>query len=564
VPQSAAELSPPAAVDAADAGAVALFGFVPRDYQYEAQGGITGGFDAGAESGCLVMPTGAGKTKTFGMVILLEVDDGGRVLVLAHRGELIDQAVNDLTGMGLEPLIEKADSHACPHFTQVGKGGDRTATLWDDAGAQQHDPKVVVASVQTLQGDRLKAWPPGYFSMIICDECHHATAETYKSIVAHLKPKKYLGVTATPDRGDKSPVIGKGAPFGKKFYEYSLSRAVARGYLAKPVFRLLPCAIDFKDIRTTGGDLNAEDIAAAIRPHIQTLVNEMAPSLVGRRFLVFTPDVGCAEAVATALESLEGYSFSVRAVSGESPDRDEVVARFKAGEFNGLANCQLFTEGSDFPDVDCIVLLRCTTIRSLFVQMIGRGLRKPPGKTSCRVIAFNTRTFKQKLIRPVDLFDDEDAGDVAPDVMDAAQESLDSGESADILAAIKKAQKAAPEKRRIRLEIEAQALKAKTHEYDPLGVEVAAEGKEAPIRFEAKITEKQTAALEKFGWKPKEIVGFSSRVASAVLDKEHTRISKGLASRKQLAVLKRLKYDGNFSAVSFADASEAIGRLKTW
>ena len=316
-----------------------------RDYQVRALNRILAEFKGGIGSTLLVLPTGTGKTVTFGHVARHVVDLGGRVLVLAHREELLAQAANSLATVGVEAEIEKADQRA---------------RAWGDPGC-------VVASVQTMQGKRLKSWEPRHFTLIITDEAHHATAPTYRRIYDHLEPAWHLGVTATADRLDKKNL---GQVFQSLAFEYSLRDAILAGYLARLQIVRCETKVDLSAIKTTAGDLNSADIEEAIRPHIEELTNAIRKEIGTRRTIVFTPDVGSAQATASALESL---GIRAAAISGESRDRASILADFRSGRCQALVNCNLLTEGFDAPFVEAVVLMRPTKSRSLYCQMVGRG-----------------------------------------------------------------------------------------------------------------------------------------------------------------------------------------------
>lgn len=314
----------------------------PREYQ-------TAAIDAAREelrtkrSTLVILPTGTGKTVAFALAARSCVRKGGRVLVIAHREELITQAANVIERAGLHPAVERADNYARAHF----------------------EPDVVVASVQTISGrKRLATWPPDYFSLIVCDEAHHGTAETYRRVFEHFRRAKLLGVTATPDRADDDEIA---AVFESVAYEMSIWEAMTApdpGPYLCPL-KIVRCdePIDLRGIRTTGGDFNAADLEERITPIIESLANAIKPRVEGRQAIVFTPDCGSSSAMATALQSI-----GVRAdyVWGDSPDRAEKVAKYQRGETQVLANCMLFTEGFDAPRTSAIVLCRPTKSRSLY------------------------------------------------------------------------------------------------------------------------------------------------------------------------------------------------------
>lgn len=316
-----------------------------RDYQIAAFSAIARGFeDDSRHSQLLVLPTGCGKTIVFGTVARWVIEDlGGRVLVLAHRGELLTQAGNQLAHLGIEAATEKAEQNA-------------RVALWGD-------PTCVVASVQTMRGDRLKSWPKDYFKLIITDEAHHAPSDSYRAIYEHFSDAWHLGVTATADRLDGENL---GQVYESIAYEYSLREAIGAGHLSRLKVVRCETSVDLSNIRTTGGDMNQGDLEEAIKPYIEELANAVKKEIGHRRTIVFTPDVGSAEAFASALTSI---GISAESISGKSTDRDEILSGFRHGRFRVLCNCALLTEGFDAPFVSAIVLARPTKSRALYAQM---------------------------------------------------------------------------------------------------------------------------------------------------------------------------------------------------
>ncbi|HIR61516.1 MAG TPA: DEAD/DEAH box helicase family protein, partial [Candidatus Faecivivens stercoravium] len=169
-----------------------------RPYQQEAVGSIRGEWDRGTLKTLLVLPTGTGKTVVFSAVTALEVREGRRVLILAHRGELLQQAADKLRKFtGLGSAVEKAEE------TALG-------SLF----------RVTVGSVQSLQRPaRLIRFPSDYYDTIIIDEAHHAISDGYLRVLDHFPDARVLGVTATPDRGDMRNL---GSLFQSLAYEYTL------------------------------------------------------------------------------------------------------------------------------------------------------------------------------------------------------------------------------------------------------------------------------------------------------------------------------------------------------
>lgn len=520
-----------------------------REYQADAFSKVMRGFESGLPSQLIVLPTGTGKTVLFGAVAATVVENGGRALVLAHREELIEQAANTMAIWGLSPAIEKADDHAMPRFTRSPRTPmAHMEDLFGNDVNPETDPKCVVGSVQTFQGHRLKAWPPGWFDLVICDEAHHAAAESYRRSIQHLNPKWYLGVTATWDRGDKTPIVGPSQVFAELAYEYSFVDAVDQGFLARPTLEMLHTSVALDEIRTTAGDLNAGDLEKAIAPAVEELVNAALPFIRERSAaIVFTPDVGSAEAVASAFAGIVDANgrpcgVSAASVSGMDPDRDRIIAEFRTGRYKVLCNCALLTEGFDAPFVDTIVLMRPTKSRALMVQMVGRGTRIFPGKKECLVLGYDWKTLRHKLVHPVEIYN---GPGLDPVDIDVAKSIVRDGQK-DLLMAIRTAEVVRQERQKLCVKVKERKKAAKSTPIDPLKrdwLETATPSSD-PISdvFQRPATDKQIAMLLRFGFKEKEVAGWNSRRAGATLDVMIGRARAGLATKKQVDLLRRCGY----------------------
>lgn len=510
-----------------------------RPYQGLSVSRIFDEFDAGIPSTLIVLPTGAGKTTVFSEVARLTIElTGGRVLVLAHRGELIQQAASRLMEHGVECAIEKAEQRA-------------RASIFGDT-------PCVVASVQTMQGARLRSWPRGHFKLVVTDEAHHRPATSYCNVIDWLQPEWELGVTATADRGDEEPIVGEGQVYRTLAFEYSLTQAVRDGYLSPIECVCCPTDIDLSQIRTTAGDLNAGDLEEAIAPHVSELVKVSAPHMQGARSIVFTPDVGSADAVASAYTQV---GLAADSISGDSPNRDEILSNFREGRIRVLVNCNLLTEGFDAPFVSRIVLMRPTKSRSLQAQMVGRGTRLYPGKEKCLVIGFSWKTFRHQLVHPVELVDtyasDSEVGDIAKDL-------VNSGEEPDLLRAVEKAEELKKERVKLRIKLhQGETRYKRVVRFDPLavadvlGMTVRNRG-ERPVGIPA--TGKQVETLEKFGIQGADKM--SKAEASKYLDKIFGRLKEGLATVKQVSWMIARGVDPDEArAMSKDEASETLDRL---
>ena len=483
----------------------------PRPYQVEAIENVRRELGR-VRSTAIFHPTGLGKTVTMSSIARKVAEKAnGRTLILAHRRELIEQTASMLDKVGLSVGIEMADSYA------------RSA----------YEPHAVVATVQTLQRQRLKQWPENYFRLVMVDEAHHATAGTYRNILEYFHSAKVLGVTATPDRADEENICSVFQSIAHEMTLWEAMTAPEPGpYLSR--LSIVQCNVDINlgDIRTTGGDYNLADLEEKIRPLIDTLANAIRQEVGDRPTLVFTPDVGSATAMSSALQSL---GLKADWVSGDDNDRDGKISRYKTGEIQVLCNCALLTEGFDHPPTAAIVLCRPTKSRSLYAQMVGRGTRLAPGKSDCLVVDFNYLTTKHDLVRPADLFERSTGFD---DLADIAKEMIRLGEQQDLLEIVAKAKAKQKERQRLRVQANERKIQYRRVQYDPLsiadalGLGYVARALEGPVVKPA--TSKQLAYLSTFGVAAGAI---SQGLAGRMIDDLAKRRHYGLATPKQVSWL---------------------------
>ena len=485
-----------------------------RPYQEEARRAVEREWDEGRAKTLLVLPTGCGKTIVFAMVAKDVVDGGGRVLVLAHRGELLDQAADKIgkaTGLGCS--VEKAER------TSVGE--------WF---------RVTVGSVQTMmRPSRLERFPHDWFDAIIVDEAHHALSASYQAVLDWFDGADVLGVTATPDRGDRRDL---GAYFDSIAYEYTLPRAIKEGYLCPIKAQTVPLAIDLAAVRTQSGDYSAGDLGTALDPYLERIADEMlAAGCTERKTVVFLPLVKTSQKFRGILEA---KGFRAMEVNGESADRAETLAAFdEAGGGAVLCNSMLLTEGWDCPSVDCVVVLRPTKVRSLYCQMVGRGTRLSPetGKTELLLLDFLWHVERHELCRPAHLIAESE------DVARAMTERLEqAGCPEDLEEVEREAAKDVVEERERALAEQLESMrKRKRKLVDPLQFEmsIASEdltGYVPQFAWEmAPASDAQKEALEKAGICPDEI-GCAGK-ASLLMDKIAKRRAEGLATPKQIRQL---------------------------
>ena len=504
-----------------------------RPYQAAAKQAIQQEWARGNTRTLLVLPTGTGKTIVFTKLTEDCVRNGERVLILAHRGELLDQAADKLAkSTGLGCAVEKAESSSLDSWY-----------------------RVVVGSVQTLmREDRLAQFGPDHFGAIVVDEAHHAISESYQRVLSHFSGAKVLGVTATSDRGDMRNL---GEYFESLAYEYSLPKAIHEGYLSPILAQQIPLKLDISGVGQSAGDFKASDLGTALEPYLYQIAEEMARVAMDRKTVVFLPLIKTSQKFRDILRE---RGFEAAEVNGESQDRAQVLADFDDGKYNVLCNSMLLTEGWDCPSVDCIVVLRPTKIRSLYSQMVGRGTRLHPGKDNLLLLDFLWHTERHDLCHPAHLICESD--EVArrmTQVIEEAEGPVDLEEAErqaeqDVVAAREEAlAKQLAEMRR---------RKAKL--VDPLQFEMSIQAEDLTGYTPAfgwqiaPATTKQLQQLEKLGILPDQVDNAGK--ASLLLDRLHERMDAGLTTPKQIRFLENKGFQ-HVGTWQFEAASGLIARI---
>lgn len=504
-----------------------------RPYQQQARDRIHAEWDAGHTRTLLVLPTGTGKTIVFASVAADQVRAGDRVLILAHRGELLEQAADKLQrSTGLVSAVEKAESTCLDSWF-----------------------RVVVGSVQTLQRTaRLERFPQDYFGTIIIDEAHHAITDGYRRILDYFSGAKVLGVTATPDRGDMRNL---GEVFDSLAFEYKLTDAIKEGYLCRILAQTVPLQLDISSVTLSGGDYAVADLGTALDPYLEQIAAEMAVRCKDRKTVVFLPLIRTSQKFR---DLLGAHGFRAAEVNGQSEDRREVLADFDAGKYNVLCNSMLLTEGWDCPSVDCVVVLRPTKVRSLYSQMVGRGTRLAEGKTDLLLLDFLWMTDKHELCRPADLVCED--RDVARQMTEHLAET---GCPEDIEEAAAQASEdvVAQREEALAKQLEEQRRK-KAKLVDPLQYEMSIQAEDLAgyvpaFGWEAgPPSEQQTAALEKLGILPDAVE--SAGKAALLLDRLNKRRDEGLTTPKQIRCLEKYGFQ-HVGTWSFEAARHMIDRI---
>ena len=504
-----------------------------RPYQQEAREAIFEQWDGGVLKTLLVLPTGCGKTIVFAKVTADCVRRGDRVLILAHRGELLEQAADKIrqsTGLGC--AVEKAEE------TCMGS--------WF---------RVVVGSVQTMMREkRLGQFPEDYFQTIIIDEAHHCISDSYQKVLNHFSSAKILGVTATPDRGDMRNL---GSYFESLSYEYTLPKAIKEGYLSPIKALTIPLKIDMTGVGVQAGDFKASDISTALDPYLQGIAQEMEKYCKDKKTVVFLPLVKTSQKFR---DLLNAHGFRAAEVNGDSQDRSEVLEAFDRGEYNVLCNSMLLTEGWDCPSVDCVVVLRPTKVRSLYCQMVGRGTRLSPGKDHLLLLDFLWHTERHELCHPASLICQDE---------EVAKKMTEHIEQAGCPVDIEEAEKTAAEdvvaQREEALAKQLEEMKRRKKKLvDPLQFEMSIQAEDLSGYVPAfgwemgPPSEKQKATLEKLGILPDQIENAGK--AAKILDRLDKRKEEGLTTPKQIRFLEGRGFQ-HVGTWQFETARKLIDRI---
>lgn len=281
--------------------------------------------------------TGLGKT-----VIMSFIKPRGRMLILSHREELVNQPVK---------------------YFSVPVG-------FEQANRRSNGEPVVCASVQSLVR-RLDKFSPDEFDVIVTDEAHHAVAPSYRKIYDYFKPRIHFGFTATPNRGDKQ---GLGAVYKDIVFERDIRWGIKNDYLSDIKCYRIDIGFDLSNVKKQKDDFNLSQLAAAVDITEQNEAVALAYEKyhVGQT-LIFATTVQHAHNIAKLIPGAV-------VVSAETQNREQIIKDFTDRKIPCIVNCMVFTEGTDMPLIETIIIARPTRNPSLYAQMVGRGLRLYEGK----------------------------------------------------------------------------------------------------------------------------------------------------------------------------------------
>lgn len=536
----------------------------PRPYQQQAIDAAIRDFDAGADSTLVVLATGLGKTIVFSHIADHFVHRG-RIMVLAHRAELIHQAAEKLGKVtGHNPDIEM---------------GSRRA----DIEGMWKSP-VIVSSIQTQDAGRMKRFDPSEFALLIIDEAHHAPADSYRRVINHYRRNpdlKLLGVTATPDRADEKAMSNI---FGSCSFQFGIREGIEDGWLAPIASRRIRIkGLDFSGVKTTAGDLNGADLAAVMESegNLHGIADATIREAGNAKTLVFAASVDQGRSLTEIFNRHREHCARFLCGGTDDQERAQCVRDYAAGRFQFLINVGIATEGFDDPGIGCVAIARPTKSRALYTQMVGRGTRPLPGvvdeghqfaidqatsrrdaiaasaKPHVLILDFVGNSGRHKLVSPVDVL----AGETITDeVKERAQRLIERGDTANPQEAIRQAQgeidreairraaaaRKAEEEREAkrRAEVVARA-RYSVDANDPFNV-LDVKPPNVPIHMRArKATEKQVAYLRNVGIPNAETMSIIE--ASSLIETLKSRRERGACTFKQARLLKQLGYGGEFT-----------------
>lgn len=331
-----------------------------RDYQQECVD-IIDKLPDGSKT-VVAIATGLGKTATAA-----HIPFHGRLLWLSHRDELVRQPEKYFSEQGYSYGIEKADEH-------------------------ENGEEVVSASIQSISRDnRLKKFDPKAFDIIVCDEAHHAAAPTYKKVLSYFQPRKLIGLTATPQRGDK---VRLDDVFDSICFARDLRWGIENGYLSRIRCLRVQASYDMDKLEKVNGDYSAASVSNALSDSDDDMVVTKAylehclPEK--RQTIIYCPTIKVCKLIRDmlVLSLPDEEKDTVRLLSQEcsQEERHEILDGFREKRYHCIVNCMILTEGADLPETSAIINNRPSVNSSLYQQIIGRGTRLADGKDYCLII----------------------------------------------------------------------------------------------------------------------------------------------------------------------------------
>lgn len=544
-----------------------------RPYQHDAVTSVMRDLQS-HRSTLLVLPTGCGKTTVFSYIAKNFVDNSensGRVLVLARRNQLIEQARENLASItGQYADVEMGDQYA------------------DKSSFYGIKSRYIVSTVQSqISGcggrGRMTRFAPTDMDLVIYDEAHESISKSSKAVIAYYQqnPKcKVLGVTATPDRADKKAL---GQVYEKVSYVYEILDAINDGWLVPIMQRSVYVeGLDFSQCRTTAGDLNGGDVAA-IMEYESNLHGIASPTIEiagDKKTLIFAASVAHSNRLAEILNRHKPGCARCASAATDPVSRKKILRDYRSGEFQYLVNCDLYGVGFDEPSIQLVVQARPTKSRSKYAQQIGRGTRpltgtldgiddadmrkaaiEASGKPFALVLDFVGNSGRHKLVTTADVLGGKYSEDV---VARAAKDAQQSDAPVDMRRALDEAQAAIIREAKEAAAREEAAHRAKlvgkakystsiVNAFDVLDLAPSMKyswnkGKPA--------TERQIEALRRMGIP--NAAEFSSAGAGQVMSAAKDRRVNGKCTFHQAKTLRKYGYDPNVNGQEASAIIDAI------
>ncbi len=365
----------------------------PRPYQLEAIEALDLALRTRTDNPCIEIPTGGGKTPLMSFVIKKYMENCHhlRVLVLAHVKELLEQGAAELKK--IDPTVPI---------------GVYSASL----RSKSHHYAVTFAGIQSIWRKAREAQP---WDLIFVDEAHRIPVRDegmYRHFLGEAKSRcehqRVVGWTATPFRLSGGAICGPDNVLNYLAYRAKVGDLIDQGYLCRLTARCGAVPIDREKLPVSRGEFTTAGVESEISQHVtETVADILLRTQLRKKVLIFCVSVRHCQLIADEISRVDGSRCEI--VTGQTPvqQRDSVVKRFRGGEIKYLANINVFSEGFNVPDVDCIVLLRPTASTAMYYQQVGRGLRLASGKENCLILDFagNIQTHG-----PIDLIDISSTG----------------------------------------------------------------------------------------------------------------------------------------------------------
>jgi len=488
-----------------------------HDYQRDAGNACVA--DLRKHSGVICsMATGTGKTATAWMIAEYFTKLGVRVLFLANREKLIEQAVASLKKFtGIECGIEKAES-----------------------SAHNYRGSIVVGSIQSLTKERLEKYDRNAFGLLILDECHTTMSDMYLRVFEYFRNAKRLGFTATAYRHDSKSLMDV---YDRISYEYTLKQAIKDGRLCRIVSEPIPIDCDLHELKYSDGDYSAESVASTITPVLSAIAEKMTPKLLNRhKTIAFLPLI---KTSMSAAELFCGQGIACKHVAGESEDREDIIDWFEKDSRNLLCNPMFLSVGYDHPPIDTVLWLRPTTSTLSYTQAVGRGTRLHPGKNFLYLPDLIMNGESHDLCKPACLIAESAEVEDEMNAMSGASGGFKGG---DILDLEQDAHEVLVDRREAKLAKHIKEFKGqKRGTYDPvlgtmaLNNDVVSDWKPRVSGEAQSASGEQVRQLEEWGFDP---TGWKSGYADEIIKLTKKRIDSGLATPKQLRLLCRQHVKG--------------------